>query len=380
MGIEDRSYMKQGGGHIDSTRRRLGGLAFVSVNTWLIIICVAVFVADSFLPTRWIWTGRITDVPAGVSLDSVDRWQLTLGPEQRQVVTRLVQTPRGPQPIKQEVVRREVLASKNGPAIGMAELRPMHFLESMLYLSTARMIYGVEFWRLIGFQFLHSHDMLVHILFNMLGLYFFGPLVEQALGGKRYLAFYLLCGICGALLYLVLNVAGIAAAGIFGPDFRIPGLLFHDLDTPLIGASAGVFGVIMAGAYLAPDAMVLVFFVLPMRLATVAYGLVAIAAVSLLLSTSNAGGQAAHLGGAAAGWFLIRRPHHLHGFFNVLGRFDPTSRSGRARRAARAAGRKGNQAEQMEIDRILEKISRSGIQSLTASEKRALRSASGRGG
>ncbi|MCA9286264.1 MAG: rhomboid family intramembrane serine protease [Phycisphaerales bacterium] len=378
MGIEDRSYMsRREPSGVAGVRTRLGGLRMVSVNTWLIVLCVAVFVADSFLPTRWVWTGKVTDIPQGVSLESIDRGQLTLGPERRDTITRLVQTPRGVRQVKQEVVSRQVMVGKNGTPIGMAELRPMHFLESYLYLSTARIIFGVEFWRLIGFQFLHSHDMLVHILFNMLGLYFFGPLVEQYLGGKRYLAFYLLCGMCGAVMYLLLNVAGIAASSVFGAGARIPGLLFHDVDTPLIGASAGVFGVIMAGAYLAPSATVLVFFVLPMRLATVAYALVAIAAGSLLFGTSNAGGQAAHLGGAAAGWFLIRRPHHLHEFFNVLGRVEPTSRSGRARRAAKAKG--VPPVERTEIDRILDKIAQGGVQSLTAAEKRTLRAASGRG-
>ena len=97
-------------------------------------------------------------------------------------------------------------------------------------------------WRLIGFQFLHA-DML-HLMFNMIALYFFGPLIEGVLGGKRYLAFYLLCGIAGGLMYLLLNLAGYVWVDSLG-FVEVPGLLFNAAGTPLIGASAGVFGVLV---------------------------------------------------------------------------------------------------------------------------------------
>src|SRR5205085_6231520 len=112
---------------------------------------------------------------------------------------------------------------------------------------------GLEFWRFLTFQFLHAN--LMHVGFNMLGLYIFGGMVEEALGRKKYLAFYLTCGIFGALMYLLLN-----AAGYFWIEklhqTRIPGLLFNKLDTHLVGASAGVLGVIMACAYIAPSMQV----------------------------------------------------------------------------------------------------------------------------
>ncbi|MBT4524096.1 MAG: rhomboid family intramembrane serine protease, partial [Phycisphaerae bacterium] len=99
-----------------------------------------------------------------------------------------------------------------------------YFLKDWLHLSTTHSILGVQYWRFIGFQFLHANFQ--HLLFNMIGLYFFGPLVEQYLGGKRFLAFYLLCGIFGAVLYLLLNLGGL----IFGDS--IPGFLFNDPSTP----------------------------------------------------------------------------------------------------------------------------------------------------
>jgi membrane associated rhomboid family serine protease len=65
-----------------------------------------------------------------------------------------------------------------------------------MYWDDATGLRGFEFWRFISFQFLHAN--LSHLLFNMIGLYFFGSIVEQYLGSKRYLAFYLLCGVAGA--------------------------------------------------------------------------------------------------------------------------------------------------------------------------------------
>jgi len=200
-------------------------------------------------------------------------------------------------------------------------------------------------------------------------------MVERYLGGKRYLAFYLLCGIFGALMYCLLNLSGTVAL-LFGTNVQIPGLLFNDPYTPLMGASAGVFGVLMAGAFLAPNTMVLLFFILPMRLATLAYAFVIIALINVIFGGHNAGGEAGHLGGAIAGFYFIRHPHHLHGFFDFLGRIDPTSHHYRGK--GRRLGRRAASAVPSNIDRILDKISERGLHSLTDKEKRILREASKR--
>ena len=237
-----------------------------------------------------------------------------------------------------------------------------HVFRDWLYMSTDHAIWGLQYWRLIGFQFLHANFQ--HLLFNMIGLFFFGPLVEQYLGGKRFLAFYLLCGIFGAVLYLILNLGGY----VF--DDSIPGLLFNDTATPLVGASAGVFGILLAGAFLAPNVKVLVFFIIPMRLSTMAYLLVVVALFTVIFGKNNAGGEAAHLGGAAAGWYFIRHPHHLNGFFDFLGKADPTS----DHFAWRDKG-----ASQGDVDRILDKIHKKGLNSLSSKEKKILHDASRKG-
>lgn len=350
----------------------------LSVTTWLIVICVAVFFVDMALPGRVVEMGRIVptvDVnqfPASYHVEPKN----FVGPSGGQRIdapTQLRPAADNLDPRRFIHIWRPVLDRPGGQQVGWMLCSNMHFLESFLHFSTARGFQRLEFWRLIGFQFLHTHVTIIHLLFNMVGLYFFGPLAEQYLGGKRFLAFYLLCGICGALLYSLLNLGGYVVDQMGGP--MIPGLLFNDTSTPLVGASAGVFGVLMAGAFLAPRATVLLFFILPMQLRTLAYALVVVSILSLLFGANNAGGEAGHLGGALAGYYFIRNPHHLHGFFDFLGRADPTSHHYRGSSTSRRS-RPLDPVATAEIDRILDKIRTGGTSSLTDKERKMLRDAS----
>jgi rhomboid family protein len=228
---------------------------------------------------------------------------------------------------------------------------------------------GLQFWRFLTFQFLHAN--LMHVGFNMLGLYIFGGMVEEALGRKKYLAFYLVCGIFGAMMYLILNGAGYFWSQMLQLP-PIPGLLFNNPRTPLVGASAGVLGVIMACAYIAPTMQVQLLFppvVLKMR--TLAYFYVGLAVVSLFFGATNAGGEAAHLGGALAGAFFIRNSHLLRDFFDVLS--DSRKQRGKAFRPAPERSREERLADEAEIDRILTKVREQGVNSLSEAEKAALR-------
>ncbi len=365
MGIHDREYIRShrgGGGAGSFASRGIGSVGMWSVNTWIIVICVAVFAIDLFTAQDRLGPRTAVQLVSGRSYPLEG---MALPPGAQPQIDGLQPGPNG-------MLRAPLVDPRTGGHVGWVEIFPMNgVLSEYLHFSTQRGFLQVEFWRLIGFQFLHAN--LMHLVFNMIGLYFFGPLVERYLGSKRYLAFYLLCGICGALLYSLLNLGGVVATMMAGEEVRVPGLLFNDTYMPLIGASAGVFGVLMAGAYLAPNAMVLLFFILPMRLSTVAYGLVILALFTIITGGNNAGGEAGHLGGAIAGFYFIRRPHHLHGFFDFLGRVDPTSHHYRHAKPGRPSRPK---ASQREIDRILDKINREGIQSLSDEEKRTLRDAS----
>lgn len=235
---------------------------------------------------------------------------------------------------------------------------------------------GLEFWRFVTFQFLHGD--LFHLLFNMLGLYMFGGMVEQHLGRKKYLAFYLTTGIFGALLFLLLNAFGLLA----GKSNPLPFLLVTDPRSPLVGASAGVFGVIMAAAYISPNTIVsLLFPPVSLRLKVLAYCYVGFAVLNLVFAGPNQGGDAAHVGGAIAGYFFIRNSHLLRDFFDVLGDSRPKPKKqpkaspptpGPPLRLVRPEADAPSEAE---VDRILAKHKEFGRESLTSEEVETLRRA-----
>lgn len=228
-----------------------------------------------------------------------------------------------------------------------------------------------EVWRLLTFQFLHAGP--YHLLFNMLALFFFGEVVERQLGARRFLAFYLLCGICGALAYLALNLAGFLMIGGGTGGNPVPILLVNDIFTPLIGASAGVFGVLVAAARLRPNDTIYLMFAIPMKMWVAVAIFTGLAAYGLLMVGKNQGGEAAHLGGAIAGWFLIVRPD----FLADLLRFRSPKRTGGRSSPAKRAGRNNPPDEERspiddELDRILGKVNESGLDSLTDTERQTL--------
>lgn len=257
-------------------------------------------------------------------------------------------------------------------------------LQKYGHFSTYRVLWdgGLEFWRFLTFQFLHAS--VQHVAFNMFGLYMFGPMVEETLGRKKYLAFYLVCGVFGALTYLLLNLAGVVAAKY--NVGMIPGLLFNDVHTPLVGASAGIFGVIMACAYVRPnERFMLILPPIPVKVKWLAYGYFAIAVVSLFFGNKNQGGEAAHVGGAIAGFFFVRNSHLLRDFFDVL----DDSRSPRGKKGDKPRKFKNPNNLKLvqdaplspadaEMDRILAKISRQGKESLTLAEIETLEEATRR--
>jgi membrane associated rhomboid family serine protease len=169
-------------------------------------------------------------------------------------------------------------------------------------------VHYLELWRFVTFQFLHANT--THLFFNMFSLFFFGPVIEEYLGRGRFLVFYLLCGIGGPISYMLLSAAHI---------------LISSADVPLVGASAGIFGILIAAAQIAPNATVFVFGILPMQLKNVAWLLVVVAVFTVArfgaTGQANAGGEAAHIGGAAIGYLLIQFPQLLR--FPSFGRRPP---------------------------------------------------------
>jgi len=383
LGIYDREYVRKerttrGGDRVMAGGRRAGFAGMFSVNTWLIIINVAVFMFGSTLRSGVPVLVVGADLPEGTNKAMVIEASEFQRSEQpgvfgRPVGVRDEKTSRvavAQLPALKSAARdrnREVWITRQIDSgtvevatvkiVGRNLYRTMDPLQAYGHFSTAKGFFGLEVWRLVTFQFLHANFM--HLFFNMFGLYIFGAMVEQYLGRRRYLAFYLVSGVFGGVAYLALNILG------EGLGLRAPGLLINDIHTPLVGASAGVFAVIVACAYIAPSAVVhLLFPPIPLRLKYFAYGYVAIAAISLLRGASNAGGDAAHLGGAIAGYFFIRNSHLLRDFFDIFGDSRRPKQGGRTNKKA---GKR-----QREVDRILSKVRREGLDSLSAGDKRVL--------
>ena len=140
-------------------------------------------------------------------------------------------------------------------------------------------------WTPITYMFLHWDFM--HILWNMLFLYWFGRILQDLLGNKKVLPIYLLGGLAGGVFaFVLLNVL---------PDQNA---------TILLGASAGVSAVLMAAATLAPD-YVIVVFVWPVRIKYIALARIVLDLIAVKAFV-NTGGSVAHLGGVAMGYAFVR--------------------------------------------------------------------------
>jgi membrane associated rhomboid family serine protease len=165
-------------------------------------------------------------------------------------------------------------------------LTPMgHIRVDSIFGLSARGISEGMLWQFVTHQFLHGS--FFHLLVNMLGLWFAGRILENLLGGTRFLLFYLACGICGGIVQLVID----------------PGPI-------LIGASGAVCGVIAAFSALYPEMPItaLLFFVVPIRMRAKWLGrMIVILSVFLILTRLMGNiGNAAHLGGALAGYAIVR--------------------------------------------------------------------------
>lgn len=155
-----------------------------------------------------------------------------------------------------------------------------------------------QFWRLITYQFLHAN--LGHLVFNMVALSFFGGAVVDRFGPVRFLIFYLLCGIAGALCSSCIGALGFYSNAVLSMNADLWKLI------PLVGASASIYGVLVATAFLFPYARVqLLFPPIDMTVRSLAIGVLCIAVGVILFNWDNAGGEAGHLGGMIMGGLLM---------------------------------------------------------------------------
>jgi len=230
-------------------------------------------------------------------------------------------------------------------------------------------------WQLITYQFMHGN--LWHIFFNLLALWMFGIELEQMWGARKFLMFYLLCGVGAGLVQLFIS-----------PMFGSP--------APTIGASGAIYGILLAFGLTFPNRPIFMFpFFIPIP---AKYFVLLYAGIALLMGFSSSGDSIAHfahLGGAATGFLLIK-------FGDAMGIFKLSEKMFAKKPKQDMYGNynsaepkvyksnwfkkepevkadvpskiiiNGEEITQSKIDEILDKISASGYQNLTDREKHIL--------
>lgn len=215
----------------------------------------------------------------------------------------------------------------------------------------------LRFWTFATYMFVHFD--FLHLIGNMLMLYFLGRMFSDLLGGPRMTVVYLIGGLCGGLVFILVE-------NIIPPDNTR-----HYLE----GASAGVMAIVVAVAAYSPDYMTFPFG-RPLKLKWLA--LIVFVISSLIDLTENTGGKVSHIGGAIFGLIygtqLRNGRKFMDGFATVFKskRKNLRVEYSRSRRASDEAYNASKTSLRRQVDEILDKISRSGYDSLTKDEKEFL--------
>ncbi len=227
-------------------------------------------------------------------------------------------------------------------------------------------------WQLLTFQFMHSAPWPWHLLLNCFTLYMFGREVEESLGRRRFLALYFGGGVIGGLMQ------------VFGSF-----LMSNRLGGEVVGASAGVFGLVAAYATLYPERplTLLLFFVLPVTLRAKYLLLISglIALYGIALPTDNVA-HAAHLGGMLTGiafvrwagqwdWPRLRQPFRRQAPRVLVATHTQKTAPWKPAKIEPVEDLPAAEFISREVDPILDKISQQGIHSLTERERKILEAA-----
>lgn len=241
--------------------------------------------------------------------------------------------------------------------------------------SFGRFIY--QPWSLFTYMFMHAG--FLHILFNMLWLYWFGNLFLHSFSVKHLRGLYIFGGICGGLLYMLsYNIFPYFAPVVEGSF--------------MVGASASILAIVAATAYREPNYSIRLLLFGTVRLKYLALAVVLLDL--LFLTSNNAGGHIAHVGGALAGlWFAsgLAKGTDLTAWINkaidgIVALFQKETWRRKPKMKVHYGGRTVREKEYEynaqkkasadEIDRILDKLKKSGYGSLTTAEKKSLFDAS----
>ncbi len=227
-------------------------------------------------------------------------------------------------------------------------------------------------WTIVTYMFLHEN--FFHLLFNMIVLFFGGYIFMEFLGERRLLSTYVLGGLAGLGLYVL-------SYNVF-PVFQ------EAIGVPILGASAAIMAILIAAATYRPDHGVYLFIFGPVKLKWIAIFYILLDLISI--RSGNPGGHISHLGGAVLGYFSIVRMRNGKDLVMPFYRFmrsipEVFSGSDKSRKKMKVEYKRDNARrmsdeeyyaarakEEEEIDAILDKISKSGYESLTKKEKEKL--------
>ena len=245
----------------------------------------------------------------------------------------------------------------------------------VLWLSSTSNLADLLFkpWSVLTYMFLHEEFM--HLFWNMVILFFVGRIFLHFLGGKRMVSTYILGGICGLLLYII-------SYNVFPPFWP------YKADSIILGASASVMAIFLTAATYRPNYELNLILIGPVKFKYIALVYVLIDVVSIS-GGNNAGGHIAHLGGAIFGYIygrqLVNGKDLSLNFYRIVDAIASVfKRRSKVRMEYRRPTRpvsdddynKEKRADQERIDLILDKISKSGYDSLSKEEKAILYKAS----
>lgn len=223
------------------------------------------------------------------------------------------------------------------------------FLQNTTGWITELMIFVPRFilvrpWTIITYMFLHAGMM--HLAFNMLGLFFFGPRVEERLGSRNFLYLYMISGISGALLSLIM-----------GPSAAV------------LGASAAVFGVMLAFAYFWPDMPIHIWGIIPVPARMLVIITTVLSLWSGLGGVRNNVAHFAHLGGYAGAWLYLKWLDRKRLDFRKKATAAAPVRELKFTKRPEVDLKKVHEVNREEVNRILDKISAHGMSALTPQER-----------
>jgi membrane associated rhomboid family serine protease len=207
-------------------------------------------------------------------------------------------------------------------------------------------------WTVLTYMFLHWEFM--HLIPNMLGIFWFGKILQEYLGRKKLLAIYLFGGLAGALLLII--------AGNTLPLLE---------NSVMLGASASAMAIIMATSTLLPDYEMSLLLIGPVKIKWIALAIFLLDLINI--NMSNVGGHIAHIGGILMGFvfiILLRRGYDLSKWVPGFSGSSAVRRSTiRSSKGSDATYLKSKADKQERLDEILDKINRSGYGSLSQAER-----------